>query len=200
MFNVHRIPVFRQVAIAGFDLVQTELKLPEEAFAVRPRVRRTTRGMFSGRAGGGLTHALLTALATRLRPASPSRSDQPIMTQALSALLGHPMTPRDTLDVLRNAVGFSDKEAGRALQVTDRSIKRWRTGAPVSAEYEEQLHDLARILATLVEYQLPPANIRAWFLYRNRFLGDERPIDIFATGGYMAIQPALAAIADGVYG
>jgi len=122
------------------------------------------------------------------------------MTQALASSLGHPLTPKDTLDVLRNVVGFSDKEIGRALRVTDRSVKRWRSGAPVSPSSEEGLHDLARIVATLAEYQLPAANIRAWFLYRNRFLEDERPIDSFAKGGYMAAQPALAAIRDSVYG
>jgi uncharacterized protein (DUF2384 family) len=109
------------------------------------------------------------------------------------------MTSKDTLDVLRNIVGFSDKEMARALCVTDRSIKRWRSGAPISTESEERLFDLARTVAGLAEFQLPPANIRAWFFHRNRFLDEERPIDVFSNGGYLAIQPALAAIANAAY-
>jgi uncharacterized protein (DUF2384 family) len=109
------------------------------------------------------------------------------------------MPSKDTLGVLRNVVGFSDKELARALQVTDRSVKRWRTGASISTESEERLFDLTRIVASLAELGLPPANVRAWFFYRNPFINEERPIDAFAAGGYISVQPAIAAINNSVY-
>lgn len=121
------------------------------------------------------------------------------MTQALMEVLGRPATPKDTLGVLRTVVGFSDQELSRALDVTDRSIKRWRNGGAISTESEERLFDLSRIVATLAELGLPAANIRSWFFHRTPFLAEERPIDVLQTGGFRAIQPALAALADAAY-
>jgi uncharacterized protein (DUF2384 family) len=127
------------------------------------------------------------------------RSKIPIVTKALSEVLGRPMTPKDTLGVLREVVGLSDRELARALQVTDRSVKRWRAGAAISTEGEERVHDLARVIAQLVSVGVPDRNVRAWFLYRNHFLGEERPIDVFAAEGFSAVQPAVAALRDGYY-
>jgi uncharacterized protein (DUF2384 family) len=121
------------------------------------------------------------------------------VTQALIEVLGRPTTPKDTLGVLRAVAGFSDQELARALDVTDRSIKRWRNGGAISTASEERLFDLARIVATLAELALPAANVRAWFFHRTPFLAEERPIDVFRTGGFPAVQPALAAVADAAY-
>lgn len=121
------------------------------------------------------------------------------MTQALTEVLGRPAPPKDTLGVLRAVVGFSDQELARALNVTDRSIKRWRNGGAISTDSEERLFDLARIVATLADLDLPAANVRAWFFHRTPFLAEERPIDVFRTGGFSAVQPALAAVADAAY-
>lgn len=137
----------------------------------------------------------------RLTAARPhkKRSKFTIVTQALARVLGRPMTPKDTLRVLREEVELSDQELARALNVTDRSVKRWRAGAAITTESQEQLFDLARIAATLAGFKLPPANVRAWFFHRNPFLGEQRPIDVFASEGFEAVQPALAAIGDAAY-
>jgi uncharacterized protein (DUF2384 family) len=101
--------------------------------------------------------------------------------------------------VLRDVVGFSDQEIARALRVTDRSVKRWRSGEAISTESLELLFDLARIVSSLAEVGLPAPDIRAWFFHRNRFLEEQRPIDVFADGGFDAVYPALAALNDGAY-
>jgi DNA-binding transcriptional regulator YiaG len=127
------------------------------------------------------------------------RSIFTIVTQALTRVLGRPMTPKDTLRVLREEVGLSDQELARALNVTDRSVKRWRAGAAITTESQERLFDLARIAATLAGFELPPANVRAWFFHRSPFLEEQRPIDVFASEGFDAVQPAVAAIGDAAY-
>lgn len=127
------------------------------------------------------------------------RSERIIVDTALSVQLARPLPAKDTLNVLRNIVGFSDKELARVLNVTDRSVKRWRAGASISTESEELLFDLARVIAALAELELPPSNIRAWFFYRNPFIGNERPIDVYAKGGYKAVQPAISAIQNSVF-
>jgi hypothetical protein len=121
------------------------------------------------------------------------------VTEALADVFGRPMTPEDTLTALRGEIGLSDQEIARALQGTDRSVKRWRAGEAISTDSLESLFDLATVVAALAEYKLPAPNIRAWFFYRNRFLGGQRPIDAFADGGFDALKPALDAVNDGAY-
>jgi uncharacterized protein (DUF2384 family) len=132
--------------------------------------------------------------------ASLSRGD-PIITQdaRFELQLNKARPSKETLDLLRNLLGFSDQELARALDVTTRSVHRWRAGGRISTESEERLFDLMRIVAALAELELPPANIRAWFFYRNPFLQEERPIDVFAKGRYTALRPAVDAIGDAAY-
>jgi putative toxin-antitoxin system antitoxin component (TIGR02293 family) len=126
------------------------------------------------------------------------RSEIITVTQALAKALGRPTTPEDTLGVLRDDVKLSDSEIARGLGVSSRTVKRWRGGSAISTESQERLFDLAKIVATLA-VDLPPANVRAWFFHRNRFLEDERPIDVIAAEGFEGVQPALGAIRDSVY-
>lgn len=113
--------------------------------------------------------------------------------------LNKPRPSKETLDLLRTFLGFTDREIGRALGVTDRSVKRWRAGGQISTESEERLFDFMRIVAALAEQELPPENIRAWFFYRNLFLDERRPIDVFRTGEYNAVRPAIHAIEDAAF-
>jgi transcriptional regulator with XRE-family HTH domain len=139
----------------------------------------------------------LEALREAAESASSSRGDLIITREArFEPQLNKPRDSTETLDLLRNLLGFSDQELARALGVTDRSVKRWRAGGRISTESEERLFDLMRTVAALAELELPPANIRAWFFYRNRFLHEERPIDVFHTGRYEALRPAIDAISD----
>jgi uncharacterized protein (DUF2384 family) len=117
----------------------------------------------------------------------------------LSEVLRRPTTHEDTLKVLRDTVGFSDQEIARALRVTDRSVKRWRAGEAISTESLETLFDLARVVSSLADLGLPAPNVRAWFFHRNRFLEEQRPIEVFAEHGFDAVYLAVAAIADGAY-
>ncbi len=119
---------------------------------------------------------------------------------SLSEALRGPLTPPETLVRLRDAVGFSDREIGRALGVNPRSIKRWRAGAAINSEGLEALFDLLRLVVLLAELAIPAANIHAWFLQRNGFLNERRPIDAFAEGGYEDVCAAIDAISDGAYG
>lgn len=130
--------------------------------------------------------------------AGEEERDSPV-TQALSDVLRRPATHEATLSVLRDVLGFSDQEIARALQVTDRSVKRWRAGAAISTESLESLFDLVRVASALADLGLPAANIRAWFFHRNRFLDERRPIDVFAEDGFDAVHAAVSAITDGAY-
>jgi DNA-binding transcriptional regulator YiaG len=131
---------------------------------------------------------------------SPSRGDQITKEARSSELqLNKPGTSVETLDLLRNLLGFSDQELARALGVTARSIKRWRAGGQISTESEECLFDFKRTVVALAELELPPANIRAWFFYRNPFLREERPIDVFTSGRYAALRPAIDAMANAAF-
>lgn len=109
------------------------------------------------------------------------------------------MTPQEAVEVLTETLGFSVPELARALEVSDRTVKRWEADGPISTESRERLFDLVRVTAKLADFELPPRNIHAWFFYRNPFLGEERPIDALSSGGYLAAQPALAGIANSPY-
>jgi transcriptional regulator with XRE-family HTH domain len=131
--------------------------------------------------------------------ASSSRGDPIITKEAWFSELQLNKPSTETLDLLRNLLGFSDQELARALGVTARSVKRWRAGGQISTESEERLFDLMRAVTALANLDLPPANIRAWFFYRNPFLKEERPIDVFATGKYAVLRPAIDAIANAAF-
>jgi DNA-binding transcriptional regulator YiaG len=145
---------------------------------------------------GGRRLRRASALST-----SSSRGDQIITKDAWNTeiQLNNPSTSQETLDLLRNLLGFSDQELARALGVKARSVKRWRAGGQISTESEECLFDLKRTVVALAELELPPANVRAWFFYRNQFLQEERPIDVFTSGRYAALRPAIDAMADAAF-
>ena len=115
---------------------------------------------------------------------------------ALSATL----TEADTLKLLREPMGFSDREIGRALSVNPRSIKHWRSGTTVNADSREALFDLGRLAKLLADLGLPAANVHAWFFQRNGTLDDQRPIDVFAADGYRPVRAAIDAMHGGANG
>lgn len=116
----------------------------------------------------------------------------------LHEALEHPHTPEDTLTILRKEVELTERDLARALGSTDRSIRRWAAGAPISTEPRQRLYDLSIVIERLSESGLPGPNIHSWLFRRNRFLQDRRPIDV-VSDDFDAVAAAAQALLDASY-
>jgi len=129
----------------------------------------------------------------------PQSQTQGMTSEELQEAFEKPNDIPETLVLLRDVLGLSDPEIGRALAVNPRSIKRWRTGGAVADEPREAAYDLARVVAQMAELGLQATNVHAWLFRRNRFLGEQRPIDVFAANGFDGVSPAVQAYREGAY-
>jgi len=103
------------------------------------------------------------------------------------------------LELLRDEVGLTERAIARAVGVTDRTVRRWNVGGPITTDNVERLDDLKTLVTQLASLGLSPPTIVAWLHGRNPFLQDRRPLDVLASGDFDAASGAVSALRDGSY-
>lgn len=95
-----------------------------------------------------------------------------------------------------SARGLSDIDIATAVGATDRSVRRWRSGAdPASpTRYRNQIDDLRMSFAVLLEGgTLGNEGAVHWLRARNRDLDDGRPLDALRAGQFDRVRAAALA-------
>lgn len=108
------------------------------------------------------------------------------------------LDPRSAISVL-SARGLSDADIASATGATERSVRRWRSGAESGSpsRHRGQIDDLRTIFAVLREGgTLGDEGAAHWLRARNRNLDDSRPLDVLRANGFEQVRAAALAFLD----
>jgi Protein of unknown function (DUF2384) len=102
----------------------------------------------------------------------------------------------EIVDALKS-FGVSQVDVAAVTQVSDRSVRGWRTGDIRPDRYDRlaQLRDLVLLLSD----SLTPRGVGQWLHAKNRLLDGERPVDLLAEDHYDEVRRAAEAFVDGSY-
>lgn len=89
---------------------------------------------------------------------------------------------------------LSIRDIARATGADETSVRAWvrqsRTPSGARAERLAELSFLVDRLARVIK----PDYIQVWMLKPNSMLGDEKPIDVIAAGGYRDVSQIIAGL------
>lgn len=79
-------------------------------------------------------------------------------------------------------------DIARAVGTTARSVARWRAGASTPRrDLEERLLELAAVVSALLGATGDPGGARLWLRRPHPGLGDDKPLERIAGGGYREV-------------
>ena len=104
------------------------------------------------------------------------------------------------LEEIEDGLGLSSSELAQALDVTPRSIDRWRIGEThPQHEARHRLGQLESLVTRLGETFAEPEAARAWLRDANRYLGGLTPAEALRVGRVDRVDAALEALDSGVF-
>ncbi len=110
------------------------------------------------------------------------------------------MTAGQALEQLERDLGLEADELAGALDVTARSVERWRTGATYpQRDARERLVTLLRLDSRLKETFDSRDAIRLWMHTANRYLRGLKPVEAARVGRFDVIEAALDALDAGIF-
>src|SRR5215207_178231 len=100
---------------------------------------------------------------------------------------------------LRTTTGLTETDLVDGTGASERTVRRWaHAKSEPQARYQRQIDDL-RTIVNALEPTLTSRGIRQWLRARNRYLGDQRPIDLLRGGRFEQVHEAASAFNDGAY-
>jgi hypothetical protein len=106
------------------------------------------------------------------------------------------VTASAIVDALK-AFRVTQIDVAAVVHVSDRAVRRWRTGDIRPNHYHRlaQLRDLVLLLAD----SLPAGGVGRWLHAKNHLLNGRRPVDMLAQDHYEQVRNAAAGCVDGSY-
>ena len=105
--------------------------------------------------------------------------------------------PGEVVRYLRQTLTETDLVDGTGA--SERTVRRWaHAETDPQNRYQRQIDDLRTIVVAL-EPTLTSRGIRQWLRARNRYLHDQRPIDVLRAGRFDDVHEAAIAFRDGTY-
>jgi len=104
------------------------------------------------------------------------------------------------LEWSHDELGLTYDELGHILEVSDRTLRRWRSGSAQPRKgARARIEDLNE-LRHLLEAAFPDSSARrAWVQSRSGMLRGRTPISLLRAGKVMRVCEALAAFEDGAF-
>jgi predicted transcriptional regulator len=95
------------------------------------------------------------------------------------------------------AFGVTQVDVAAVVHVSDRAVRRWRTGDIRPNHYDRlaQLRDLVLLLADA----LPARGVGQWLHAENHLLNGRRPVDVLAEDHSEQVRNAATALVDRSY-
>ncbi len=102
----------------------------------------------------------------------------------------------EIVDALKS-FGVTQVDVAAIAQVSDRAVRRWRTGDIRPDRYDRlaQLRDVVLLLSD----SLTPRGVGQWLHAKNRLLDGERPVDLLANDHHEKVRSAAEAFVNGSY-
>lgn len=109
-------------------------------------------------------------------------------------------TPKQALVQIQERLGLTDKDLEAALDVTGRTLDRWRQGAAYpQRDARQRMNELLSLSDALADNFDAPEAIRAWMHAESRYLGGLTPAEAVRAGRIDRVLLALQALEAGVY-
>lgn len=91
---------------------------------------------------------------------------------------------------------LSTADIARGTRSDESTVRAWlnETRSP-SAERAERLVELSSIVERLTQV-ISPVYVPVWLHKPNMLLGDEKPLDVIAEGGYRRVSAVVSALED----
>ena len=104
----------------------------------------------------------------------------------------------ETVALLRNEMGFAQREIADLLGADERTVRRLLgdPGIRLQHRHARRLDDI-RDLISLLQDSLPGEQMSRWLRARNRVLRGERPVELIAADDYARVRDAAEAFVDG---
>jgi uncharacterized protein (DUF2384 family) len=110
------------------------------------------------------------------------------------------ITPKHALETLEAALGLSSAELSSAMNVSLRTVERWRAGIVYPQhEARARLEALLELSGTLHEVFDSSDAARTWFHAENRYLGLLSPAEAVRAGRIDRARAALEALESGIF-
>ena len=104
------------------------------------------------------------------------------------------------IEQLASDLGLSNVDVARTMDVSVRTIERWRSGlAYPQTEARQRLATLVVLRSRLLETFATIEAGREWLWTGNRYLGGLSPVDALRTGHIDRVDAALEALDSGIF-
>lgn len=106
----------------------------------------------------------------------------------------------ELVDGLTNFLQITDTQLAQILDVSPRTVERWR-GAATFPQHEsrQRLEALEALVHRLDESFKTPDGARLWLLADSGYFGGLKPIDALLRGRIDAVDAALEALDSGIF-
>lgn len=112
----------------------------------------------------------------------------------MACALDRAVEAAEIVDALR-AFGVTQVDVAAITQVSDRTVRAWRTGDIRPDRYDRlaKLRDLVLLLSD----SLTARGVGQWLHAKNRLLDGDRPVDLLAEERYEEVRGAAESFIDG---
>lgn len=130
--------------------------------------------------------------------ASQVRTDPRRIDHGLIDALQRAIDAADLVALLRERVGLTQEEIGRATGVSSRSVRNWEHGTALRQGAEDRLRELGAVVEALAP-TLAPRGITQWLNAKSTQLDGERALDALGQGRAAAVWGAVDVLTGGGY-
>jgi uncharacterized protein (DUF2384 family) len=110
------------------------------------------------------------------------------------------VAPGRLIDQLGQSLGLTDEDLSAALNVSQRTLERWRVGEHYpQREARRRLAALTAVLRHLFDTFQTAEAARGWLSDSNRYLGGLTPREVIRVGRFDRIEAALTALDSGIF-
>jgi DNA-binding transcriptional regulator YiaG len=105
----------------------------------------------------------------------------------------------ESVRYLRREWGLTEADLADGTGASQRTVRRWaQDRTQPQARYQRQIDDLRSIVQVLQD-SLTAKGMRQWLRSRNRYLEEQRPIDLLREGKFERVHEAAQAFQEGYY-
>ena len=110
------------------------------------------------------------------------------------------ITPRQALELLHDQLGLTETELSAALDVSPRTLNRWKKAeAYPQHEARNTLDELLELVDVLNDLFDSPESARTWLRTNNSYLGGLTPVEAIRAGRIDRTRAAIDALESGIY-
>lgn len=110
------------------------------------------------------------------------------------------ITPRQAIEQLEQDLGLTPQDICGALNVTRRTLERWRSGESYpQRESREKLAELGELNEYFQEAFISSEDVRAWAHAKSRYLHWSTPVEMIRFGKFDRAKGALEVLESGIF-